>query len=328
MTIYAIGAEAMTWTYCSTVQGNTVGYDGSSGGNGPMMYIDSTAALIASTTMTEGWVRFNIQYVSGGTPASIPLISFFNSSTDKDAIRITWTGTNEFEVLYNSSGTTYTSLGKFYSSYIGSYLGAGICWDVYFKRGTSGIVRVFANNAMIFEYTGTLSTPDTVFDGVRFRGNDAIRLFSYGAVIFSDVPMFNSRLINLRPTGIGNETGWALTTFANVDDTAFKTDFEDGVYVNTTGAALTHAMADMTALTDRRYPAVIVYAHAAISAGATPTGMNFRIRQNTTNYTKGSLGVTPGEPPKGYSEIYTTDMTGAAWTAANINSLQVGLITT
>lgn len=328
MTIYGIGAEAMTWTYCSTVLGSNVGYDASSGGNGPQMFIDSSAALIAPTTMTEGWVRFNITSVSGGTPASIPLIAFFNSSTDKDAIRITWTGTNEFEVLYNSAGTTYTSLGKFYSTFYGSYFGAGICWNVYFKRGGSGVVRVFANDTIIFEYTGALNTPDTVFDGVRFRGNDTVRVTNYGSVIFSDEPMFNSRMITLRPTGLGNETGWSLTTFANVDDTAFKTEFEDGVYVNTTGAALTHAMGDMTALTDRRYSAVVVYAHAAIGAGATPTGMNFRIRQNTTNYTKGALGVTPGEPAKGYFEVYTTDMTGAPWTVTNINSLHVGLITT
>ena len=141
--------------------------------------------------------------------------------------------------------------------------------------------------------------------------------------------MFNARLAVIRPSGLGNETAWSLNTFSNVDDAGFQTNFEDGVYVNTAGAALTHAMSDLGVFTtDRRYPAVVVYAHAAIGAGATPTGMNFRIRQGSTNYTKASLGVAPGEPAMGYSETYTTDMVGNPWTVTNINSLQVGLITT
>ena len=330
MTIFAIGAEAMTWSRTSAVLEASVGFDngGGIGGKGPQMYIDAFASLIAPTSLTEGWVRFNIQSVSGGTPASIPLVSYFNSSTDKDAVRILWTGANEFEVVYNSSGTTYTSLGKFYSTFYGAYTSFGHCWSVYFKRGSSGIVRVFVNDSIVFEYTGALNTVDSTFDGVRFKGNDTVRVVNYGCVIFSDEPMFNTRVQTLRPSGIGNETAWSLTTFGNVDDTGFKTDFEDGVYVNSTGVALTHAMQDATAVTDRRFSAVIVYAHASIGAGATPTGMNFRIRQGTTNYTKGALAITPGEPPKGFSEVYTTDMVGAPWTLTNINSLQVGLITT
>lgn len=329
MTIFKIGTEAFTWSRCSAIGEVAVGYDNTSSGTSPQLYIDSSASLIAPTPLTEAWVRFNIQAVSGASPASLPLVAFFDSTTEKDALRISWVGANEFDVSYNSSGTTYTSVGTFYSSYAGSYGGAGVCWDVYFKRGASGVVRVFVNNAMVFEYTGALSTVDSTFDGVVFRGNDSVRLFSYGAVIFSDEPMFNARLATLRPNGIGNESTWTLTTFANVDDIGFKTSFEDGVYTNATGVALTHAMSDLGAFTtDRRYPAVIVYAHAAIATGAVPTGMNFRIRQGSTNYTKASLGVTPGEPAMGYSETYTTDMLGSPWTVTNINSLQVGLITT
>lgn len=329
MTIFKIGAEALTWTRCSAIGESSVGYDNSTGGAGPHFYIDSFATLVAPTPLTEAWVRFNIQAVSGSTPASLPLVAFFDSTTEKDALRISWVGTNEFEVSYNSSGTTYTSLGTFYSAFAGYYGGVGVCWDVYFKRGASGVARVFVNNVMVFEYTGALNTVDSTFDGVIFRGNDDIRNFAYGAVIFSDEPMFNARLATLRPTGLGNETAWSLTTFSNVDDTGFQTNFEDGVYVNSAGSALTHAMGDLGSFTtDRRYPAVVVYVHAAISAGATPTGMNFRIRQGSTNYTKAALGVTPGEPALGYSEMYTTDMVGSPWTVTNINSLQVGLITT
>ena len=140
--------------------------------------------------------------------------------------------------------------------------------------------------------------------------------------------MFNSKLARLVPTGAGNENGWSLNTFSNIDDSDFDTNFEDGNYVNTTGAANTHSMQDLSPYTDRKFAAVVAYVHASIATGATPTGMNFRIRQGSSNYTRGALSITPGEPPKGYREIYTLDMLGSPWTESNINSLHIGVITT
>lgn len=318
----------MTWDFCSVNQEATVGSDGATGGKGPSVYIDGSASLLTGTPVTEAWARFNISSSPGGTPASLPIIAFYNSSSDKDAVQILWTGDNEFTVTYNSTGTTYTTLGTFYSAFLNSYEGYGVAWDFFFRRGASGIIRVFANNTKVFEYTGVLNTVDTTFDGIRFSGNDTVRPFNYGGVILSDEPMFNSKLVCIRPSGSGNENGWSLNTFSNVDDTDFSTNFEDGNYVNTAGVANTHAMEDIPTFSDRKYYAVVVYVHAAISSGATPTGMNFRIRQGTTNYTKGALAITPGDAPRGYREVYTTDMLGADWTDTAINGLHVGVITT
>lgn len=329
MTIYAIGTEAFTWDFCSAIDEASNGFDTIYSGRGPAMYVDAQATLLTGTPVSELWARFNLSTAGLGSITSVPVVSLMNSSTDKDALRIIRIADTEFEVFYNSSGTTYTSVGTFYFSHLSSYGGSGYgnCLNLYFKRGGSGVVKVFVNDTVVFSYSGAMNTVDSTFDGLRFRGSDDVRAFNIGSVILSSNAQFNTRLATLRPSGIGNESGWSLNTFSNVDDAAFKTDFEDGNYTNSAGVACTHAMSDITAMTDRIYSLVVGYAHAALASGATPTAMNFRVRQGSTNYTKGSFGVTAGEPPTRFREFYTTDMLGNAWTSTNINGLHFGVIT-
>lgn len=273
-------------------------------------------------SVSECWVHFKLDPGSG-SDSTAPIVGCWNRATGRYAFMLTITDiTSNWTVRYNSSGSTMTEAARRNFNLQGD----NHIWDVYFKRGASGIVRVFQNHALVWEVSGDFSTTDSTWDTMVFAGNDSNGV-SFGSVIVSDTPCFKHQLDTMLPDGAGTTNGWT-GAYTDIDDATGYADRADAIFTDTPSAAFTFNYAAAAALPSSMFDikGLMVASIGSITTGAAVSDVELYMRHSGTNYTYDSLGFVAGDGDFGGQQIFATDPLGAAWTTTTLGALEIGAI--
>lgn len=277
-------------------------------------------AQLTIPAVDECWLHFRLD-ASIGSDASRPLVALRNLSTGKDAFQMTNTDTASTAVFrWNSSGSSYTEFGRIDADNNSK----NHLWDIYFKRGASGVIKVFQNNVLVLAATGNYSTVDSTWDAVILNSNDSNSSY-FGGFMVGDAPMFNHRLDTMYPNASGATNTWT-GAYTDIDEAPYASR-ADAIFTDTPGAAYTfnyESVASMSASYEIK--ALMVASMGALDATAAITDIELYMRHSGTNYTYGSLGFVAGNGDYGGQQIFHTDPLGAAWTSSSINDLEIGAI--
>ena len=333
MTIYAVGDEPESYTTTSNASGSTVAKDPLARGGAST--IGSTPSdLDLKTSISEVWVRALLNVGSNVVSTTDLILSLYNSANARDVVRIMHTGAEgtyeNFEVQYNSSGSTYTKIGSFPFRYRTLASNTSNEIQMYFKLGTSGAVKIYARNKLVFSATGNFTANDATFDFVRVGGSTTTNV---GGVIVSSTEMFGWALNHLHANSPGTNSGWTnasggSVSTAHVIDTTGATAIDQTTQIktDTIGSKLSFNIENPAAIPAARDIKAFSFACAGvIQAGSGISSISQLLRSSSTDYTQDNCNF--GTTIKGYSQVVETDpASGLKWTRSTVNALQLGVI--
>lgn len=278
-------------------------------------------AMLKIPSVDECWLHFRMD-VGSNSDASAPLVALHNLSTGKDAFQVSCTSTVSTAVFrWNHSGNSYTEFTRVDAN----MNQINHIFDIYFKRGSSGVLKVWIDGNLVVNLTGNYSTVDTTWDAVMLRsaGNSAT---AFGGLMVGDSPMFAHQLDTMYPDGAGTTNAWN-GAYTDIDDASGYADRADAVHTDTSTAAFTfNYQSSASVAQGAEIKALMVASMGSLDLAATITDIELYMRHSGTNYTYGSLGFVAGNGDIGGQQIFHLDPLGAQWTTSSINALEIGAI--
>lgn len=279
--------------------------------------------------VSELWMRFHTTR-SPSTSTTNPILTFTNTSTGKDAFRVMGTpSADTWRMTYNSVGTTYTTLADApFPSGDGTVTHEVV---LYFKRGASGVLRLWIDDDLLIDITGTYNTVDTTWNRIRFAGvstsTTTTLSHGFGGIVVADEPLYGFIVDHLSPSAAGTYSAWTGSYTALADTTnAPQVDTSTFITTNANGQKFSAAYEDTVALDGSREVACVAIAMRGIrEAGSTPTGASFLSRHAGTDYTLNNLSL--GGSDSSFTQILATDPAGGAWTESSVNAIEFGVTT-
>lgn len=277
------------------------------------------------TSSSEVWLRTWIYYSNNNTSTTLPLFELYNTTNARSVFQLLMftTAAANCRLRYLSTApSTFTNITDLIIPFVQT---PGIELTIYFKRGSSGVLKVWVNGSLIYSGTGNYATVDTTFDRVRLYSSNTAAVW-YGGVIVADESLLGYEMDHLSPSGAGNYSGWTGSA-ANLADTTGAPAVNTGTYINTNATAQrsTFAYDDMLALGSGREIAVVsVASRGILEAGSTPTTCVLVSRFGGADYSHASFGF--GAAASNNNQLFTTDPAGGAWSEADINGIEYGAL--
>lgn len=322
MAIYAVGNEHDSYQVHAGAFLNGAGGTVDPGGRYTMVTTNSDRLrLNLNTSVSECWIHGRT-YPSGGTHDTNPLIEFYNRTNSRSSFRWVTPATGgvstQHKLQYSSDGSTWNNLVTFDMP-----VSADRVFDIYFKGGASGQVKVFLAGQLIASASGSYTLQDTTWDAVVL-GSAVGSTHYWGSIIVASESTINWQIDTIEATGAGNSSAWT-GTYADINEASY----DEGTFINsnTTGQKFLAALADTTVAASRAVKAVVVAARGNIASGASITNISFLARHAATDYTLANTGLTAGGGNASAQQVLELDPASAAWTESSVNALQLGVIT-
>lgn len=196
-----------------------------------------------------------------------------------------------------------------------------------FKRGASGVFSAYLQNRRILHVTGNYATGQTTWDEVVFAWKSSSGAVTSQLLITDTyVPMHRIETLGIQ-SSTSTHSAWN-GTYAGVDE---YTSINTSDYVDTDTDALKHTFVieNMTALpTSKKIMAVGLAASGTIQASSSVTSVNFMSVHSSTDYTQDNMSL-PTDGTQAYAQQNNTlNPSGGAWSEANVNALEIGVIST
>lgn len=322
MIIYGVGNEHdsyethVTPRYSTAVKSVNADYNVVASSHGP-------ALLRLSASLSECWIHFRFAPSSATATASQSFLGLYNSSTKKLALRLVrLDSSGDIHFQYNSSGVTYTTIGKT----AGDPSGAQDI-DIFFRRGGSGVLRVFINGILRLDTSGSYTTVDTTWDAVLLQGQQV----SAQTVAFADLIVADSCLINYsvgtaRPDAAGSVNAWD-GTYADVLGSAGLIDKYVGIHTDTPGDSYLFGMETFPSLESyQEIKAVSLSTAGSLDAASAVADAELYVRHASTNYTLASLSFSADSVISKNQQILYTNPAGGVWSVSDVGSLEIGVI--
>ncbi|MGD9670162.1 MAG: hypothetical protein AB7U75_14190 [Hyphomicrobiaceae bacterium] len=326
MTIHAVANEHDSYQECPYPLFSTNAV-GANVDRGVLVRFGGNARVYMGSR-SECWVHARVYRSSAGVGStSFPFLTLYNSATGKDALRVYQLPTSGYwDFKYNNTGTTYTTIAVASSRY--STLNSGVVTlDFYFKRGASGVLRMFINGEKLIHETGTFNTVDTTWDYLTLTGLSTNTAFEYSDVIIGDTPTFDYKTQTLKPSANGAVSGWT-GDYTDLLDSAGAIDDTTAVFTDSTSDSFTMAYENM--VTPDAYDevkAVALAASGSIDSAASISDIALYARLSATNYTLNSIGAVLGDGPVRYSQVMELNPASVAWSESDVNAVEFGGIT-
>lgn len=297
--------------------------------------IDNFGAIKLSSTQTQLWFRCRWNLANGNS-SSVPILSFVDSATGVAQFAVYKTaGDNSnpatlvFKYLNGSSvETTITTLSRVHVNSTGHMQE----FEVFFKQGSSGELKVYYMRRMVASLSGNYTTLAGGFDTVLIRSaiTTTTDFDNWGSICLGSSQIPGIKTTVHRPNSAGGDTAWLGGTlpYNDINESTWATNYENANYTNSTGDNRTYNFDDPTVSSGCRFLALVNCLSVMITADATPTGINFRSRQSTTSYDNGAVTLTKGDGVFSVQKIMETDNLGAVWTNTNAASVLMGFSST
>lgn len=200
-------------------------------------------------------------------------------------------------------------------------------YDVWFRiHATTGFLRIYQDGVLIYSYSGnTVISGGTQVNGFQVRRNTTTTTASlqavYSELLFSDETTVRSKVISRPFTAFGDVNTWAgaLADINALDsvDTTFMSDSTAGDITTFASAAIPAVVAGES------ISAVILNFRANFEPTSPVTRIDPLARISGVNYFGTQRTLLNTVAP--YSQRWALNpATGAAWTEAAVNALQLG----
>lgn len=272
------------------------------------------------TPVTEFWFHANVYAANLSGSGTIAWCAKSRANSDTDQFRLVYTGTGSTVQFQRNNAGSFVSLGSSFS-----FSSAAIhTIDIYCKiDGSAGVFQFYLNGTLVASFSGgALQTQHNVVDsfGLSSFSNGASTYWS--ECVVADESTLGWRVKTIAPNAGGNQNDFS-STFAAVDEQA--TDLADFAASNTVNHISLYAYSNLNAADAfRQMKAVVVSSVLLKSSDSTPTDAQVALRSGGTNNFSSSLGMSVGRTDS--QLIYSTNpVTTVAWTAADVDALEIGL---
>lgn len=328
MAILAVGDEPEFFNNFFTGNTQTTTRDAGQRGGVSASTSGTTRWELHHSSVSEVWVRYRSYFSSAATSTTNPILEFFNSANNRPVFQIirsaAWTTaridcTARFLSTAPSTFTNITTIDMPITE------NPGVDVVVQFRRGTSGLLRIWINGFMIIDVSGTFNSVDTTWDRLRLYSPSTAANW-FGGVIVADENLVGFEIDHLSPSGAGFHTQWAGSAANLADATgAPAVDAATDINTNAVGQRSTFAYDDMITLNEAREIAGVAVAIRGIrEAAAVPTGCVLVSRLAGTDYSHASFGLTT--TASNNRQFFALDPAGNAWTEANVNAIEYGAL--
>lgn len=281
------------------------------------------------TALDEVYLSMYTTWIAPGTANSV-WIALREASSGTRCFDIVNSGTDALSIRYNNSGTM-TSLHtlSFGNALRNSSVPAR--YTFYFKRGSSGVFRLYFKGVLLVEVTGNYTT-SVQMNELLIAGPNPSESQRTGGFIVSDSMIVDHTLNTLIPTGAGNSSAWNgdwNQLSANGDRGTGSANVLNPVQTNGVNNKLLSTFTTMPSIIgNHSIRAVSVAAMGLIDSGASVSTVSLLARQSSTDYTLNSLNLTAGAGYSGYQQVLETPPAGGSWDATTLNAMQFGVIAT
>lgn len=325
MAILAVGDEPEFFNNFFTGNTQTTTKDRGQRGGVSASTTGTTRWELNITSSSEVWLRTRIFFSSSNVSTTAPMFELYNNTNARAVFQFllfSTAGINARARYLSTAPSTFTNITDFtfpLSQTPGTEL------IVYFKRGSSGVLKIWANGFLIVSTTGNYATVDTTFDRVRLYSNSTASC-RYGGVIVADENLVGFEMDHLSPSGAGNYANWTGSAANLADATgAPAVDTANDINTNATAQRSTFAYDDMLALgAGREIVGVDVAARGILEAGSTPTTCTLVSRFSGTDYSHASFGF--GASAANNSQWFPLDPAGGAWSESDVNGIEYGAL--
>lgn len=265
----------------------------------------SSAQVVSDfgTNMTEGWVHFYVNNISGNASNGTPMI--LRNSAGSQFIRIN-AGEPNWTLQY-WSGSAWTSVGSSTGRVDGGYI------DIHFKIGTGdGILEWYVNSVLVASST-TLNL--NAYSEVRSgQWNHAQVGYAYSQVLASDTATIGVRCLTVPPTSNGTDTG-GTGAVTDINESTINTS----TFVSFDTAGQRRSTVSTARSLTRQIKAVTVSGQIRKVDSTGPQSIKPYLLISGTRYYGTTFALTVGIANYQYT-WNTNPATSAPWTTADANS--------
>ena len=267
-------------------------------------YMDGTL----STTATGEILRFD-----SGTGPELRLVGTGANGVPATAVEVQWEKT--------TNGTTWTAVGSAFNLIAAAFYTI----DLSVTLGVSGSLKCWLSAAPVVDFTGDVSTQTNTATFARLGAHTTGVVTYWTQVILADEPTIGMRLQTLAPNSSGTYLDW-LGAYTTIDEADYSES--DSMSTNVSGRRTSWNIANTSAslLNNNVIKALCQSMRGLNQIGSNPPDINFFLRTNSTDYNSGGLGwTTDGVRRSSHRVLTTSPNTGVAWTASNIDAVQLGV---
>lgn len=324
MTVYAVGAEADTFTFAS---GQAYGHETTSGrydsnlSRGAMLVTNGSTEIYLpfGTSLSSAWIHMRIyqESLTSGT-----YITLRNAAGTETEYRIS-TDASGFWTVARYKTASFTDLATTSSAAITANTLQDI--DIFYTRHVStGVFQVYVNGVSVMNFSGDTDTESAVAM-IRFEGlTTNTREMNISQVIVADENTIGWKLATLSPDGNGAQTAWT-NDYTAVDE--FSYNSADFIETNSTSQTETYTCSNINATySTYNVKAVAVAMRASNDSGSAVNDLQAVVRVSGTDYTSSNLSFTKDGTEQSKQNVWNTNpATSAAWTQSEVNALEVGV---
>lgn len=269
------------------------------------------------TNLTEGWLHFRFISRTLHLSTHYPIALLGQNGTIWGGLYMTG-GSGSWQVNAHFLGAPVTIRAP----------GNGTV-DIHFRlHATTGFLNIYADGVGIYSFSGNTlgSSGITSIDRLRLQPADAATTLNSAHNILAEVlvstqPTINAKVVTLNLTGAGALQQWG----GAVGDINSATDADSTfIFESTPGDIATYLAADLPTLgVSEIITQVKMNFRANVEAGSPVTRVSPVMRIGGTNYF-GSQITPAGTVGKHSSVFNTSPATATAWTAAEVNGLEMG----
>jgi hypothetical protein len=327
MAILAVGGEADCFT---PVSGQTYSWDTTGGrfeanaSRGALKVVNGASEVelfLPGGNVTEAWIHAVIYQETQGTGDYI----IIKNAAGTNAYKLEFEADGDWSIHF-WSGAAWVELDITTDTAV-QVADELFDLDIHILvDGTTGIFRVYLDEALLLEFTGDTLGDTASFGRIEFNGfaGGTNEMF-VSQVIVADEDTRGWKLATHQATGAGTTTQWTEGAYTDIDESDYnETDF---IATNTNDHVDTFAAQNINAAYALyTVKGVAVGVAAAIDAAATPNDIQAVIRSGTTNYPSSSLGFTNDGSSQVKQAIYDDDPdTATTWTQSGVNAMEFGV---
>ena len=279
-----------------------------------------------TTPVSEGWIHWEMNNYTNSSNLyeMVVLMSAANANAKQIRLFTSNAANNTWIMQYSSNGgSSWTNISATTLAYGSSTLRR---FDINFKfHATSGFLKIYMNDALVWTYTGALVTQNNICDRVFFGGVNGTCYYSQILVTDASDSTVGSHVHTIFPNASGAVSEWS-GTYADVDDA--QPNLTDMIATNVVDNRILFAYSDINSTTFLNWDVVAV-AHVldgTIMSDATVNDMKAAFRHSDgTEYYTAALGFTKDNTRQRKTTLWHSNpVTGLAWSLADVNNGQFG----
>lgn len=328
MAILAVGDEPEFFNNFFTGNTQTTTRDAGQRGGVSATTTGTTRWELHHSSVSEVWVRYRSYFSVSANSTTNPILEFFNSANSRPVFQIIRSASysaTQFDCTARFLSTAPSTFTNITTIDLPITENPGVEIIVFFRRGSSGLLRVWVNGYLIIDVSGTFNSVDTTWDRLRLYSPSTAANW-FGGVIVADENLVGFELDHLSPSGAGFHTQWTGTA-ADLADATGAPAVNTGTDINTNavGQRSTFAYDDMITLNEAREVAgVAVAVRGILEAASTPTDCVLVSRLAGTDYSHASFGLTA--TASNNRQFFALDPAGNPWTETNVNAIEYGAL--